>query len=465
LLFLLLLSPSLNYAGCGDCDEVHACIERETEIDENLHACRTCKKLDSDPANCPKFGSECEPKFYTNHLSAGGNGQCLEARCAPNAKMYVKRNVEGETDPFKTSRIRCNNSEWWVDGAVVETVICAKSCDVGACKNSLPKPSTDYTPLKLTPASEGNQCAKGGQCPNGMVGFKDDGTLNRFFEPVVTEVVCSGEGKWTNTIDSKAFKYVQCLASPCGPSKCPHISRIVPPGSDLVSLKVTGDGAGCATATCSAGYEKVDLYTGDDLGPIITTKLKCNNDGKWVDDLNNLHDAVMCKQPECPEQCDNSPPTVSVNGEPVTLAKPIRTGCDYSCPDDNGLFYYDADLNVLISIGNSALRKSSGLIGATCNSAEYIVNPQLSVKKIGCIQCSYKDGPYEPTIGEPKAKVDHCVLSCDDGYRLTYHTSDGSTVDTDILFSWYHNLETTTGFGWYDPVRGGNTIEVVTCKK
>ncbi|GMS87823.1 hypothetical protein PENTCL1PPCAC_9998, partial [Pristionchus entomophagus] len=447
LLFLLLLSPSLIYAGCGNCDEVHACIERETEIDENLHACRTCKKLESDKDNnCPKFGSVCEDKFYINKLSANGNGKCLEARCVANAKMWLK--LDGVTELVPKSRILCNNSEWMVDGFVVETAICAKDCNAGFCKTASPKHSTDFEPLQIILATESSEdkCATS-TCANGLASVKADGSLLQDLHKSGIDVVtCSGDGTWTWTQDGEE-KFVMCIASDCGPMKCPAFVNFNPI-LDLVPLTVTGNGKGCATAICTEGYVEIDT-AGQFVKPIRTDGLICNTGGSWEATDGNKYAGVMCQQPPCAFICEYTPFVFNgPQGAEMTAA--TRKECTYSCPEGLSLFRYDANENAPVSIVNSAVCKSDLM---------YHVDSGNPMNKIGCYGCDQPDGEYTGASLDPATQAfptfEGCVLSCPGGYKMYYYVVDpANKKQVAHLFSIIRVVGTKEFYEWYDLEQG-----------
>ncbi|GMR33554.1 hypothetical protein PMAYCL1PPCAC_03749, partial [Pristionchus mayeri] len=89
---LLLLLPSLIYAGCGCSDEDMDQSEMERKMDEEVHACRSCfQPIQMSYSACPIKGYECyedwpiTPKVLTPNEAC----RCAEAKCSGDAKLAV----------------------------------------------------------------------------------------------------------------------------------------------------------------------------------------------------------------------------------------------------------------------------------------------------------------------------------------------------------------------------------------
>ncbi|GMS87828.1 hypothetical protein PENTCL1PPCAC_10003, partial [Pristionchus entomophagus] len=117
--------------------------------------------------------------------------QCLEARCASAAKLYVK--INEESDPFRISKIRCNSSKWMANGAAIYSAASARDCNAGTCKKFHPQAKEDFTPLVLVPATEQttHKCATTEKCPNGFASLNYDGYPLNQLDKGVDKLTCT----------------------------------------------------------------------------------------------------------------------------------------------------------------------------------------------------------------------------------------------------------------------------------
>ncbi|GMR40608.1 hypothetical protein PMAYCL1PPCAC_10803, partial [Pristionchus mayeri] len=131
-----LLLPSLIYAG-NQCEEIKEQIACERVEDEERHGCRSCHDTITISASaCPDRGYSCDvswPLIITPKvLIADDRCSTAEAKCDGDAKLAVNRQIV-------TTKFRCNNSQWTVNGADRAEVVCAKRVPV--CRQL----TTDFT--------------------------------------------------------------------------------------------------------------------------------------------------------------------------------------------------------------------------------------------------------------------------------------------------------------------------------